>query len=583
MKKAVSIFITFLMILSISFSSMAAEKLPAPSWLKWDTSGKVSGVFETIEAAEGEYRYELYRDGKRFRQGRYTSNIDGRFEFYRSIDKNGSYTFRVRALGDGVNNENSDWSVMSEPYVYVKPELAFGTVTGLKWSETQPGIISWDPLSNVPDEYKEALEYEVTLYSESEFEDGSDSITYYGIEETVLDIREDMTTDQKITFSVRATSKDIEHIAHGPYSTYEGGVDVPEVNQEVIEELEELTDATPSDAVKSLKKMDKDRLAIAMQSNSEALDLMSQLEEQYLSDVGKRVDIEIGQGVNIEDGDIEVIGAGLSVASSSDAVKFQIRKPDKEANVNSQLYKNTVQFDIGLEGAEVNLTAPVTIIMPVPEGIKPSRLRIIHYHKDGTYELLDPFIVEDNRVRFTVINFSTFVFAEEAEKEEPNVPPDNGNSSGGHSSSGGGSSIRSNGYMYGSWQQEAGGWRFKQSNGRYAVNEWGRINNVWYFFGADTYMKTGWLFWNNNWYYLNPQKNSAEGAMQTGWVYDNDYSRWFYLESSGAMASGWRKINNVWYYLNPISDGTKGAMLSNQWIGEYFVNSDGAWVEGMAK
>ena len=119
--------------------------------------------------------------------------------------------------------------------------------------------------------------------------------------------------------------------------------------------------------------------------------------------------------------------------------------------------------------------------------------------------------------------------------------------------------------------------------GGYATNTWGRINGSWYYFGADTYMMTGWIFVGEQWYYLNPEKGDHEGKMKTGWIFDPGYGKWFYMNPSGAMQSGWQKIGNVWYYLNPVSDGTKGVMLADQWIGDYYVDANGAWVETMTR
>ena len=40
------------------------------------------------------------------------------------------------------------------------------------------------------------------------------------------------------------------------------------------------------------------------------------------------------------------------------------------------------------------------------------------------------------------------------------------------------------------------------------------------------------------------------------------------------MATGWIKVNGTWYYLNG-----SGAMAENTWIGNYYVNSSGAWTK----
>lgn len=148
------------------------------------------------------------------------------------------------------------------------------------------------------------------------------------------------------------------------------------------------------------------------------------------------------------------------------------------------------------------------------------------------------------------------------EPDEPVVPdvPSGGGSSG-SSSSGGSSSTGVRDTMFGTWEQDEHGWKFLQTNGTYAAGQWGMIKGVWYLFGEDTYMKTGWNNWNNRWYYLDETKGSNEGVMLVGW----------------------QLIKDKWYYLNPISDGTRGAMLSNQWVGDYFLDVDGSWIEGRTK
>ncbi|MFR3765037.1 MAG: hypothetical protein ACLTXS_18365 [[Clostridium] symbiosum] len=49
--------------------------------------------------------------------------------------------------------------------------------------------------------------------------------------------------------------------------------------------------------------------------------------------------------------------------------------------------------------------------------------------------------------------------------------------------------------------------------------------------------------------------------------------------TKGRMLTDWQFINGKWYYFNEISDGTKGASMTNVWIGEYYVNTEGVWEE----
>lgn len=50
------------------------------------------------------------------------------------------------------------------------------------------------------------------------------------------------------------------------------------------------------------------------------------------------------------------------------------------------------------------------------------------------------------------------------------------------------------------------------------------INDKWYFFSTDGYMKTGWLEYKGQWYYLDPEN----GVMQTNRTIDG-----YQLDSSG--------------------------------------------------
>lgn len=61
----------------------------------------------------------------------------------------------------------------------------------------------------------------------------------------------------------------------------------------------------------------------------------------------------------------------------------------------------------------------------------------------------------------------------------------------------------------GAWEQDALGYRYRNSDGSYVTNNWQQIGGVWYFFDENAYCKTNtWVFWNGKWYYLD-----VNGAM----------------------------------------------------------------------
>lgn len=108
----------------------------------------------------------------------------------------------------------------------------------------------------------------------------------------------------------------------------------------------------------------------------------------------------------------------------------------------------------------------------------------------------------------------------------------------------------------GQWILDDKGWWYKHSDGSYTKDGWEKIKNNWYLFDANGYMLYGWQYSNGaNWYYLGAKQ---DGSMKTGWVFNDN--KWYYMNSDGAMQTGWVKVNNEWYYFD-----NSGAMQTG-WI-----------------
>lgn len=143
----------------------------------------------------------------------------------------------------------------------------------------------------------------------------------------------------------------------------------------------------------------------------------------------------------------------------------------------------------------------------------------------------------------------------------------------------------------GMWVKDSIGWWYQLFAGGYPANEWQNIGGVWYWFDVNGYMATGWRQIGVNWYYMN-----GSGAMTTGWQLIGN--SWYYMDGSGAMLTGWQDIGGNRYYLDENGamktgwvwignecyyfDGS-GAMAKDTWIGEYYVDKNGIWVQGMVK
>lgn len=236
--------------------------------------------------------------------------------------------------------------------------------------------------------------------------------------------------------------------------------------------------------------------------------------------------------------------------------------------------------------------------------------------------------------------------SEDDDSSHPSGSTDSDSSSGSNNSSGsnGASPSMSNGYVSQEegpyqknvWIQDENGWWCKNPDGTWLSDGWYKIpyngEEKWYYFDEQGYMTTGWLYYNNQWYYLNPNADGSQGAMLTGWHYIND-SWYYFIEAEGdtqgmmtagtwnflpyngtiewyhfnekgfmetgwfseegkryylhpipdgtrgRMYSGWHQIDGKWYYFHEESDGNKGMLMTDTFIDGYYVNQEGAWEE----
>lgn len=140
--------------------------------------------------------------------------------------------------------------------------------------------------------------------------------------------------------------------------------------------------------------------------------------------------------------------------------------------------------------------------------------------------------------------------------------------------------ITGTGEGYSRWQQDENGWKLIYADGTVAAGYmagqpdgttaeqvlWEKINGFYYTFGADGYLKSGWIFdyQLNSWYYI-----SVETGMISGWHKETQDGYFYYLNpANGQIVTGWKQIDDKWYYFTELS-------LQPTWI----LNEDtGKWV-----
>ena len=170
------------------------------------------------------------------------------------------------------------------------------------------------------------------------------------------------------------------------------------------------------------------------------------------------------------------------------------------------------------------------------------------------------------------------------------------------------------------WIQSGNRWWYRHYDGTCTTNDFEVIENQTYYFDTSGYMVTGWQKINDKFYYFNASgamvKNTwvgnyylgSDGIMLTNtftpdgyyvdangvwstskWIqsgsqwwyrhYDGTYTtndfevignQTYYFDSNGYILTGWQKIKGNYYFFN-----TSGAMVTNAWIGNYYLGSDG--------
>lgn len=81
----------------------------------------------------------------------------------------------------------------------------------------------------------------------------------------------------------------------------------------------------------------------------------------------------------------------------------------------------------------------------------------------------------------------------------------------------------------------------------------------------------GWHCDDGKWIYV------EDGAVKTSWFEDKD-GQWYYFNDDGIMQTGWINSENNWYYLY-----NNGTMARNCYIGNYYLNDNGAWTSSIPK
>ena len=369
----------------------------------------------------------------------------------------GTYKFRIRSEGDNTLYRSSDWSALSPEYTYQKPaqQLVAPDTSKLKWMKDDWGryIATWslDDGKQSGAGYFEVQFYHTDEYGNKCSNNGSFDISaddYWGNDYYEAWLHDEVLEEfgaVNYYFKVRVIPADITKYRISEWSGFSPALDIRNITDVVNNKLTNLlpttnTSTSVQDVQDALVNETADiRAAMAADlelsggASSGTLDLIKQLENSVSDNVDQKVDAKNSAPQAIKDiaKGVTMLGATLNLADKNPesgktpTVTLELDAP-KEGIVIDEQQHNAVQFSMKLNGAidkddktdaGQQLIVPVVIDMPVPAGINPDFLVILHKLWNGTIEQMWPYVYwnadsQNWYARFVVDSFSDFALLE---------------------------------------------------------------------------------------------------------------------------------------------------------------------------
>lgn len=624
----------------------------------YDTVEKPGFIsWETVRPDQASARIQIYEVGKpdAVMEGSWSFDVE-RQPKYRSVDDflraevdfpTGDYYFTVQSTSDNKEYRNSDVADSrynadggQNPagiYHYVRPNEQLAVVDQLQWEDHNDNFFRWAEWNDNNTESKYIDGYWV-LYYFSETIDGEyrqvSGSSSRGDQKTEKPFYNDMFESEGqgyYKFKVKVLSNDIEKMRNSEWSDFSPVLNVKQISNDVNSDLNDIIDNVQNgvtnkedilDSVQNIDRNDLEGALVADKDKSGTTQKIEELENLVLN--GQKTPITVNNAAAaFNPQDISIVGANLNnkVNDTNDLIELVVDKPEQN-HVIPERYNSavSVSFSMTLDHVEnpKNLAVPVKITLPIPTSINPDFLVVFHYHVDGGYDVINPYVYQKGGkwyADFVLTSFSDFIMTTEHELTKVDAKPATYTEAGNieyytceccdsvfadenakkkitladtiipkktHASSSGGSSSSSGKHVQtptantatlpayvttGTWTSADGIWMFTDSKGEVYKNRWAAVVNPyanveagqspfdWFFFDETGKMMTGWIMDNGLWYYLNPVSDGTRGKMMIGW----------------------QQIEGKWYYFNPESDGTKGKMVTNTWVGNYHLNENGVW------
>lgn len=331
--------------------------------------------------------------------------------------------------------------------------------------------------------------------------------------------------------------------------------------ERILDELGNIQGDGPIETEKEVKVLLNQVNAIDFTSyikNEEVMDLLAEIEAAIADALGVEVPEAKLQSNRVEDADIQ--GALFGLKGEEGYLQISDTSVPSKKPSSAGKIKNAFALDVKLYDAKSKAQKVKGLIrfsFDLPETLELDDNLVVLYYPTATSQgEVFPYELSGGRMTLVTNQHGIFVIANKTEDGSGDYYH---NSSGGGGGGGGAKRL----VPTGQWKQNEKGWWYQEKDGSYPVNTWKAVRvgleEIWYYFDAEGYMKTGWFTdVDHTVYYLNETKDGSEGKMITGW----------------------KLIGGKWYYFNTESDGKKGAMYVNRRTPDgNLVGTDGVWIK----
>lgn len=393
-------------------------------------------TWRRAEPDQGEARVRIYDEaGTLVNSGWWVFGSTYKPE-YRSIDnfimmdpESGTYYFTVQSRADNTGYYSSNVAESETMFKYTKPNKQLGSCSNMTWNWP---YLNWTAPAGAADGTTYDVEYYYSETPDGEKQYAGGSWGMSGCEDWIPDGVIANYGSGYYYFKVRAITHDITKVCNGEWSDYSEAFNLNEQVQSVKQDLDDISPKASDEEIRqSVQDLDTDALKDAMLADKGSEGVIDQLTELETA-VGGAAPVTVSDDVSIDGNKVSVVGANLNnaAAESTDPITLVLDKPEKD-HVLDAAYDNSVavSFSMTLDNVEdaENLAVPVKVTIPVPDGVNPNFLVILHYKQNGEIEeLMDGIGAHVYKeggqwyASFVLTSFSDFAITQFAEKTEDN-------------------------------------------------------------------------------------------------------------------------------------------------------------------